>query len=257
MIDTMWTDMFVLTLPWLEKILRPVFVYTFLVVALRLAGKRELAQLNPFDLVVLLTLSNTVQNAIIGDDNTVTGGIIGAISLLIANYVVVRFVYSSREAKELVEGDADPLIDHGTVNEARLKEELISVPELEMAAQRQGIMSLRDVERAVLEPGGAMVFVAKKPDPDMTRHAELLARLLEGVVEEGITAALVPRAEFEFTPARRAFYKAYADARFGKEVMPFQRLDALFGSRITSHVLRFTDAGRGKEVGAVDVLGHA
>ncbi len=169
--------MFVLTLPWLEKILRPVFVYMFLVVALRLAGKRELAQLNPFDLVVLLTLSNTVQNAIIGDDNTVTGGIIGAISLLIANYLVVRFVYSSREAKELVEGEADPLIDHGVVNEARLKEELISIPELEMAAQRQGIMSLSEVERAVLEPGGAMVFVARQPDPDMTRHAELLGRL--------------------------------------------------------------------------------
>jgi uncharacterized membrane protein YcaP (DUF421 family) len=169
--------MFVLTLPWLEKILRPMVVYLFLVVALRLAGKRELAQLNPFDLVVLLTLSNTVQNAIIGDDNTVTGGIIGAISLLVANYVVVRFAYSSREVEELVEGEAEPLIDKGRVNQARLQEELITLPELEMAAQRQGIMSLGDVDRAVLEPGGAIVFVAKKPDPDMTRHAELLGRL--------------------------------------------------------------------------------
>src|SRR6478672_1096411 len=67
-------DMFVLGLPVAEKILRPTVVYMFLVVGLRLAGKRELAQLNPFDLVVLLTLSNTVQNAIIGDDNSVTGG---------------------------------------------------------------------------------------------------------------------------------------------------------------------------------------
>ena len=73
-----WTDMFVLALPVAEKILRPMAVYFFLVIGLRMAGKRELAQLNPFDLVVLLTLSNTVQNAIIGDDNSVTGGIIGA-----------------------------------------------------------------------------------------------------------------------------------------------------------------------------------
>ena len=73
-----WTDMVVLGIPIAEKILRPVAVYFFLVLGLRLAGKRELAQLNPFDLVVLLTLSNTVQNAIIGDDNSVTGGIIGA-----------------------------------------------------------------------------------------------------------------------------------------------------------------------------------
>jgi uncharacterized membrane protein YcaP (DUF421 family) len=80
-------DMFTLGLPVAEKILRPILVYGFLIVGLRLAGKRELAQLNPLDLVVLLTLSNTVQNAIIGDDNSVTGGIIGAATLLIVNYM--------------------------------------------------------------------------------------------------------------------------------------------------------------------------
>jgi len=88
-----WKDMFVLGLPLAEKILRPIFVYAFLVISLRLSGKRELVQLNPFDLVVLLTLSNTVQNAIIGDDNSVSGGIIGATSLLTVNYLVVRFLY--------------------------------------------------------------------------------------------------------------------------------------------------------------------
>ena len=93
-----WTDMFVLALPVAEKILRPIVVYFFLVIGLRLAGKRELAQLNPFDLVVLLTLSNTVQNAIIGDDNSVTGGIIGAATLLLVNYLVVRFLFPPREA---------------------------------------------------------------------------------------------------------------------------------------------------------------
>ena len=83
-------DMFSLGLPVAEKIIRPVVVYAFLIVGLRLAGKRELAQLNPFDLVVLLTISNTVQNAIIGDDNSVTGGLIGAATLLTVNHFVER-----------------------------------------------------------------------------------------------------------------------------------------------------------------------
>src|SRR5438876_8987791 len=82
-----WKDMFVIGLPLAEKILRPIFIYAFLVISLRLSGKRELVQLNPFDLVVLLTLSNTVQNAIIGEDNSVLGGIIGATSLLVTNYL--------------------------------------------------------------------------------------------------------------------------------------------------------------------------
>src|SRR5436309_14287057 len=108
--------MFFLGLPTAENILRPVIVYAFLIIRLRLAGKRELAQLNPFDLVVLLTLSNTVQNAIIGDDNSVTGGLIGAATLLLVNYVVVRFLYSHDRLDRLVEGAPDVLIDRGEVN---------------------------------------------------------------------------------------------------------------------------------------------
>src|SRR5437773_4166721 len=100
-------DMFFLGLPIAEKIIRPVVVYAFLIIGLRLSGKRELAQLNPFDLVVLLTLSNTVQNAIIGEDNSVTGGIIGAVSLLTTNYLVVRFLYDHRRLDEAVEGSPD------------------------------------------------------------------------------------------------------------------------------------------------------
>src|SRR5271165_4940242 len=115
-----WHDMFVLTLPLTEKILRPIIIYIFLIVALRLAGKRELAQLNPFDLVVLLTLSNTVQNAIIGDDNTVSGGLIGAATLLIANYFVVRTLYSHTRLGEIVEGKEDILIEKGKVLKGRL-----------------------------------------------------------------------------------------------------------------------------------------
>jgi uncharacterized membrane protein YcaP (DUF421 family) len=175
--------MFVLGVPLLEKILRPVLVYLFLVVALRLAGKRELAQLNPFDLVVLLTLSNTVQNAIIGEDNTVTGGVIGAATLLLLNHFVVRFLYGHERIDRLVEGDPDVLLEDGKVKLDRLKEELITLSEFEVAAHRQGFGSLDDVERAVIEPGGTISFVGKKPGPDVARHQELVTRL-EAITQE-------------------------------------------------------------------------
>jgi uncharacterized membrane protein YcaP (DUF421 family) len=172
-----WTDMFALTLPVTEKILRSLIVYLFLVVGLRLAGKRELAQLNPFDLVVLLTLSNTVQNAIIGDDNSVTGGLIGAATLLAVNYLVVRFLFGHEKLDRIVEGQPDVLIDNGKIRTERLGEELITLPELEAAARRQGFRSLEEVERAALEPGGTLSFIGKKPAPEELRHRELLRRL--------------------------------------------------------------------------------
>jgi len=176
---TLWADMFALGLPFLEKVLRAVFVYAFLVIGLRLAGKRELAQLNPFDLVVLLTISNTVQNAIIGDDNSVTGGIIGASTLLLVNFIVVRFLYGHERLDRLIEGAPDLLVENGKVNTARLKGEMITLAELETAARKQGFTSLQDVERAVLEPGGGITFVARQPKPEESRHEELLARLDE------------------------------------------------------------------------------
>jgi uncharacterized membrane protein YcaP (DUF421 family) len=160
-----------------EKILRPIFVYAFLVISLRLSGKRELVQLNPFDLVVLLTLSNTVQNAIIGDDNSVSGGIIGATSLLVVNYLVVRFLYGHQKLDALVEGRADVLIENGTVRMERLKKELISHSQLEAAARKQGFESLDEVHRCVLEPGGNLTFVGKKPDSEDVRHAEVVGKL--------------------------------------------------------------------------------
>jgi uncharacterized membrane protein YcaP (DUF421 family) len=171
-----WKDMFVVGLPIAEKILRPVIVYIFLIIGLRLSGKRELAQLNPFDLIVLLTLSNTVQNAIIGDDNSVTGGIIGATSLLAINYLVVRFLYDHRKLDQLVEGRADILIEDGKVHTEKLKRELITKEELAAAARKQGFDSLSDVRQCVLEPGGTLTFIAKKPDTEDIRHQELLKK---------------------------------------------------------------------------------
>jgi uncharacterized membrane protein YcaP (DUF421 family) len=176
---SLWSDMFNLSLPVLEKVLRPVVVYVFLVVGLRLAGKRELAQLNAFDLIVLLTISNTVQNAIIGDDNSVTGGIIGASALLALNALVVRFLYHHRWLDHLVEGGPTVLIENGTVCDDELKRELLTHSELESAAHKQGFSTLAEVDRAVLEPGGTVSFVAKKAMTDEARHSELVARLDE------------------------------------------------------------------------------
>jgi uncharacterized membrane protein YcaP (DUF421 family) len=171
------SDMFVLAIPVAEKILRPVIVYVFLVLGLRLAGKRELAQLNPFDLVVLLTLSNTVQNAIIGDDNSVTGGIIGAATLLLLNYLVVRFLFRHEKLDRLVEGDTATLVENGVILEDRLAKELLSIQDLRAAAHKQGFGDLQEVDSATLDPGGTICFVGKKPDPDEQRHRQLMERL--------------------------------------------------------------------------------
>jgi uncharacterized membrane protein YcaP (DUF421 family) len=190
-----WRDMFVLGLPVAEKILRPIFVYAFLVISLRLSGKRELVQLNPFDLVVLLTLSNTVQNAIIGDDNSVSGGIIGATSLLVVNYLVVRFLYGHKRIDQLVEGNSDVLIENGMLRPERLKKELISRTQLEAAARKQGFESLNDVQKCILEPGGNLTFIGKKPATDDIRHQEVVERL-KNLMEE------VVRLRGELPPAR-------------------------------------------------------
>ena len=177
MSPTLLHDMFYLALPISEKILRPIVVYVFLIVGLRLAGKRELAQLNPFDLVVLLTISNTVQNAIIGEDNSVTGGMIGAATLLMVNHVVVRYLYGHDRLEQLVEGAPDVLIENGRVRMDRLRKELITMSELEAAAHKQGFASLDQIERAVLEPGGSISFIARTPTTEDARHERLLARL--------------------------------------------------------------------------------
>jgi uncharacterized membrane protein YcaP (DUF421 family) len=173
----MWHDMFIPAIPILEKIVRPIIVYAFLIVGLRLAGKRELAQLNPFDLVVLLTLSNTVQNAIIGEDNSVSGGLIGAATLLLVNYLVVRFLFAHERIERIVEGEEDLLIDKGRLQEAHLKKELLTRHELETAAHRQGFGNLGDIEQAAIEPGGGIFFTAKKPTTDELQQYELIKRL--------------------------------------------------------------------------------
>ena len=170
-------DMFRLPLPVAEKILRPLIVYGFLVVALRIFGKRELAQLNPFDLVVLLTLSNTVQNAIIGEDNSVIGGLVGAFTLLAVNYVVVRFLFRHRRLDQILEGEPTVLIEHGQIDRAALAKELLTESELLTVAHRQGFANLDEIRRCVLEPGGTFFMEGKIPRAEVQRHTELLEQL--------------------------------------------------------------------------------
>ena len=189
--DRIWADMFALGVPVLEKVLRPVLVYALLIVGLRLSGKRELAQLNPFDLVVLLTLSNTVQNAIIGNDTSVTGGVIGALTLLGVNWIVVRFLFAHPSLERVVEGHPTVLIDNGEIREDGLREELITRAELDAAAHRQGFDSLEHVDRAVLEPSGVISFEARKPSEETFRHQELLQRLEDIGRELGALRAAV------------------------------------------------------------------
>lgn len=176
--DTQWlVDMFSLTLPVIEKILRPVIVYFFLIIGLRVSGKRELAQLNPFDLVVLLTISNTVQNAIIGDDTSVTGGLIGVSALLATNYLVVRYLYRRPKLEAALEGEPESLIEKGQLNRQALERNVISIPELQTAARKQGYLTLDMIESAAIEPDGSISFIPKYPSPGEVRHTELIERL--------------------------------------------------------------------------------
>lgn len=173
----LFQHMFQLPLPIAEKLLRPVIVYLVLVVLLRLFGKRELAQLNPFDLVVLLSLSNTVQNAIIGDDNSVTGGVIGAFGLLAINWLVVRVLYRSPRLTRAFEGRSTTLVRGGQIDLKALERESLSREELLDAIHRQGFEGIHQVHCCELEPNGTFYIEAIEPSLAERHHADLIARL--------------------------------------------------------------------------------
>jgi uncharacterized membrane protein YcaP (DUF421 family) len=161
----------------LEKVVRPVVVYLLLVLALRTVGKRSLAQLNPFDFVVLLTLSNTVQNAIIGNDTSLVGGVIGAAALLAVNALLVRIYYRGPSMKQLA-GDRDiPLIDRGRINEDEMRRLHINAGDLTAKAHERGFDMLDEVESAVLYPNGTIYFRGPETATEAARHAELVRRL--------------------------------------------------------------------------------
>lgn len=177
LLQTVSNEMFHLPVPVLEKILRPIIVYLCLVVFLRLFGKRELAQLNPFDLVVLLSLSNTVQNAIIGDDNSVTGGIIGALSLLTINWILMWLLYRAPKVNAALEGSPTTLISGGQVDQAALKDESLTHEELISILNKNGFDNPADVEICVLQPNGTFFVKGKQPAKDDVERAELMAAI--------------------------------------------------------------------------------
>jgi len=159
MFHEIWSNMFNVPVPLLEKILRPVIVYLFLILMFRVFGRRELAQINPLDLTVLLMLSNTVQNAIIGQDDSLLGGLIGAVALLSANKALNYFSYRRERFASILEGNPRVLIEHGKVNQAAVKSEEISPQDLEEAIHRTGVEHVNRVKWAHLEPSGTITVI--------------------------------------------------------------------------------------------------
>jgi uncharacterized membrane protein YcaP (DUF421 family) len=179
LMHTLSRDMFFVPLPLTEKVLRPVIVYLFLVVFLRIFGKRELAQLNPFDLVVLLSLSNTVQNAMIGDDNSVTGGVVGALALLAINWLLMWVLYRAPKATVLLSGHSSTLIRSGVVDEAELKKQSLTHVELISVLNKNGFNDPKDVQTCVLEPNGTFYVEGKKPSSDEIERDRIVTALEE------------------------------------------------------------------------------
>jgi uncharacterized membrane protein YcaP (DUF421 family) len=160
-----------------EKILRPVIVYLILVVFLRIFGKRELAQLNPFDLVVLLSLSNTVQNAMIGDDNSVSGGVIGAFALLTINWLVAWALFRSPKITAELEGQPTTLIRDGVVDEAALRSQTLTHEDLISVLNRNGFNDPAEIQHCILEPNGTFYVKGITPSPAEEERRQMLTLL--------------------------------------------------------------------------------
>lgn len=174
MIHSVLQSMFHMPVPILEKILRPMIVYLALIGFLRIFGKRELAQLNPFDLVVLLSLSNTVQNSMIGDDNSVSGGILGAFSLLAINWLLTRVLFYVPKLNETLQGSSTTLITEGVVDYAALRSETLTEDELLSVLHKQGVDTFEEVRRCVLEPNGTFFVEVTKPSEEEEEVSEML-----------------------------------------------------------------------------------
>ncbi|MEG9435806.1 DUF421 domain-containing protein [Edaphobacter sp. HDX4] len=173
----MFQNMFHLPVPLLEKVVRPIIVYLCLVIFVRIFGKRELAQLNPFDLIVLLCLSNTVQNAIIGEDNSVTGGIIGVFSLLAINYLLSRLLFRMPKLNQALEGKETILILQGQVDWAALKKEALTEIELKSVLHKFGLNDFSQVKKCVLEPSGNFYVEQNDPLREVHERGEILRQL--------------------------------------------------------------------------------
>ena len=153
--------MFNMSVPWWNFVIRAVVVYAFVLIFLRATGKRQMGQLAPFDLVLLLLISNTVQNSMNAGDNSLIGGLISAASLLILNFMVGRFTYNNKKLADIVEGRPEVIIHNGHLYDAVLKKEQISHDDLESAIRRAGCNSIAEVHFAILENNGAITIKKK------------------------------------------------------------------------------------------------
>lgn len=179
MFHTIMQSMFQMQLPWLEKILRPIIVYLILILFLRIFGKRELAQLNPFDLVVLLSLSNTVQNAIIGNDNSVSGGVVGAFALLTINWILMRLLFKAPKITAAIEGTKTILVSNGAVDQTAMKRETLTHDDLISVLNKNGFNRPEDVKLCVLEPNGTFYVEGINPNQETVHSQELMEAVAE------------------------------------------------------------------------------
>ena len=196
-------DLITIGIPIAEKVIRTVAVYGGLAVLLRLGGKRDLAQLNSFDLVVMLLLSNVVQNAVIGNDNSLTGGLLGAAVLVLVNGAIVRAAERSSVLVAVFEGTPTVLVTDGKYDEAALRHEALRRADVDLAIRRQGATDVSEVQEAVLEPGGSIV-VTLRPEAQPATRSDIneLLSTIRGL--ESQVAALSGYALERITPVEDA-----------------------------------------------------
>ena len=174
------SDLFTMGVPVVEKAIRTVAVYFGILLLLRLAGKRDLAQLNSFDFVVLLLLSNVVQNAVIGNDNSLAGGMLGAAILVLGNSIIVRVVRRSAIAVRLFEGQPTRLVHDGQLDHTAIRHLGLREEDVEQAVRHQGANDVDEVHEAILEPGGSIVVTLKDEEENATKSD---IRLLEAKLD--------------------------------------------------------------------------
>lgn len=183
----MWNDLVHLGVSTPDKIIRTVVVYLALAVLIRLAGKRDLAQLNAFDLVVVLLLSNVVQNAIIGPDNSLLGGLIGAAVLVLVNSLIVRGVRHNDRLARLLEGTATRLVKDGQWIPEALRHEGLRRADVDAALRRQNATGVSDIEEVTIEPGGAIVATLRPEcQPATLQDVERLEAKLDLLLARGV-----------------------------------------------------------------------
>lgn len=175
---SLWQHLFGLEIPATEKIVRTLVVYLGLAVIMRLAGKRQLAQLNSFDLIVMLLVSNVVQNAIIGPDNSVIGGLLGAAVLVGFNAVLERVASLSARTTIIFEGTPTTLVSDGQIQEGQVRRTGLRDPAVVSALRHQGANAVGDVRRATLEPGG-IISVELTRDAENATYGELRQAVLD------------------------------------------------------------------------------